>query len=112
MAVLGQHVHVRIREVEAVERALGVEDLHAADSRLQDRPLDRRFPALEGKEGGVGLGLTLAHRVAEEHGGSVILVSSVPGETVFLLTFEKRPPGTPLSKISLERASPINATKV
>jgi signal transduction histidine kinase len=66
----------------------------------------------EGKEAGVGLGLTLAHRVAEEHGGSVILVSSVPGETVFLLTFEKRPPGTPLSKISQEKGTPADATKV
>jgi signal transduction histidine kinase len=66
----------------------------------------------EGKEGGVGLGLTLAHRVAEEHGGSVTLVSSVPGETVFLLTFEKRPPGTPLSKTPLEKSSPTSAAKV
>jgi signal transduction histidine kinase/Tfp pilus assembly protein PilV len=66
----------------------------------------------EGKEGGVGLGLTLAHRVAEEHGGSVTLVSSVPGETVFLLTFEKRPPGTPLSRIPMEESNPTSAAKV
>jgi signal transduction histidine kinase len=37
----------------------------------------------EGKQKGTGLGLTLAHRVAAEHGGEVILLSSHPGETIF-----------------------------
>lgn len=37
----------------------------------------------EGKQKGTGLGLTLAHRVAVEHGGEVKLVSSRPGKTVF-----------------------------
>jgi signal transduction histidine kinase len=37
----------------------------------------------EGKQKGTGLGLTLAHCVAVEHGGEVVLVSSRPGETIF-----------------------------
>ena len=37
----------------------------------------------EGKQKGTGLGLTLAHRVALEHGGEVVLLSSRPGETIF-----------------------------
>ncbi len=37
----------------------------------------------EGKQKGTGLGLTLAHRVAVEHGGDVALLSSRPGETIF-----------------------------
>ncbi len=37
----------------------------------------------EGKQKGTGLGLTLAHRIALEHGGEVTLLSSHPGETVF-----------------------------
>ena len=37
----------------------------------------------EGKQKGTGLGLTLAHRVAVEHGGEVKLISSRPGETIF-----------------------------
>jgi Signal transduction histidine kinase regulating C4-dicarboxylate transport system len=36
-----------------------------------------------GKQKGTGLGLTLAHCIALEHGGEVILLSSRPGETVF-----------------------------
>ncbi len=37
----------------------------------------------EGKQKGTGLGLTLAHRIAVEHGGEVVLLSSRPGETTF-----------------------------
>ena len=39
----------------------------------------------EGKHKGSGLGLTLTQSIAIEHGGSVALVQSTPGETVFRL---------------------------
>lgn len=37
----------------------------------------------EGKQKGTGLGLTLAHCIAQEHGGEVTLLRSRAGETVF-----------------------------
>jgi signal transduction histidine kinase len=40
----------------------------------------------EGKQNGIGLGLTLAHRIAQEHSGSVTLEESGPDGTVFLLS--------------------------
>ena len=43
----------------------------------------------EGKQNGTGLGLTMAHVVAQEHGGSVKLVRSRPGETVFVLSIAR-----------------------
>ncbi len=43
-----------------------------------------------GKENGVGLGLTLAQHVAQEHGGEVRLEKSVPGETVFCILLYKQ----------------------
>ena len=42
-----------------------------------------------GKPNGVGLGLTLARQIAEEHGGSVRLEESKPGRTVFTLSLTK-----------------------
>jgi signal transduction histidine kinase len=43
----------------------------------------------EGRQKGTGLGLTMAARIAEEHGGQVTLVSSRPGETVFELNIAR-----------------------
>jgi signal transduction histidine kinase len=37
----------------------------------------------EGKQKGTGLGLTLAHCIAVEHGGEVVLLSTRPDETIF-----------------------------
>jgi signal transduction histidine kinase len=42
-----------------------------------------------GKPNGTGLGLTLARRFAEEHGGSVLLEESNPKRTVFTLSLTK-----------------------
>jgi len=42
-----------------------------------------------GKESGIGLGLTVARRVAEDHGGRVILEQSEPGQTTFVLCLGK-----------------------
>ncbi len=43
----------------------------------------------EGKQKGTGLGLTLAARVATEHGGNVTLVSSRAEETIFQMTIAR-----------------------
>ena len=43
----------------------------------------------EGKQGGTGLGLTLANKIAQEHGGGVVLEESQPGRTVFSLSLAK-----------------------
>lgn len=46
----------------------------------------------EGKQKGTGLGLTLAHCIAVEHGGEVVLVSSHPGETIFQMKVARESP--------------------
>jgi signal transduction histidine kinase len=43
----------------------------------------------EGKQKGSGLGLALTQRIAAEHGGSVILLRSRPGETVFRMSITR-----------------------
>jgi signal transduction histidine kinase len=45
----------------------------------------------QGKQKGTGLGLTLAHSVAQEHGGEVTLVNSQSGSTTFCLTISRKP---------------------
>lgn len=41
------------------------------------------------KENGIGIGLTIVMTIAKEHGGNIILESSEPGRTVFLLSLSR-----------------------
>jgi signal transduction histidine kinase len=57
-----------------------------------------------GKQKGTGLGLTLAYRIAEEHGGKVTLLRSVPGETIFQMKVDQ--------ELKLLSASAIDHQKI
>jgi len=56
----------------------------------------------EGKQKGTGLGLTLAHCIAVEHGGEVVLLSTIPGETIFQMTVAR--------EIQMPNAPTVSAT--
>jgi signal transduction histidine kinase len=43
----------------------------------------------EGRESGIGLGLTLAQQIAQEHGGGITLDQTTEGETVFTINLLK-----------------------
>ena len=49
----------------------------------------------EGKQKGSGLGLALTQCIAVEHGGTVTLLRSRPGETVFRMSIARGADGTP-----------------
>lgn len=49
-----------------------------------------------GKETGIGLGLTVVHKIVQDHGGGVLIESTDPTGTVFKLAF---PPTYPKAKL-------------
>ena len=65
----------------------------------------------DGKRRGIGLGLTIANRIAQEHGGKVQLKDSRPGHTTFVMTLPRAVLGALLISEPAEPAarSPIVA---
>ncbi len=62
----------------------------------------------EGKQNGTGLGLTLAFQVARDHGGSITIERSSPGDTCFRFSIqcaEHASPGTLMNKSTAEVVS-------
>ena len=57
-------------------------------SLLRDKEQEKLFQAFEGsaRAGGTGLGLAIARELAEGHGGSLELVSTDAGGTLFRLS--------------------------
>ena len=75
-------------KIEAIiqELPLGVE-INVGDNGtgIPELLRDRIFEPFVsyGKENGTGLGLTIAHKIVEEHGGTIELTDSSPGHTNF-----------------------------
>ncbi|MBV8674541.1 MAG: HAMP domain-containing protein [Acidobacteriaceae bacterium] len=59
----------------------------------------------DGKRRGIGLGLTIANRIAQEHGGRVELEDSRPGHTTFVLCLPRAVLGALLATPSEETAA-------
>ena len=60
---------------------------------LPQKARDNLFAAFRGsaRSGGTGLGLAIAHELVRAHGGSLELVESVGGRTVFAVTIPDQP---------------------
>ena len=85
--------------LRVIDRGAGI------PASAQSLVFDRFFRADEShardatsETGGAGLGLAIARWVAEAHGGSLTLVSSAPGETIFEVRFTS-PISTPATAI-------------
>ena len=58
-----------------------------------------------GKEKGIGLGLTVVHKIAEDHGGTILVEKTGPDGTVFLVTLPIKAPELESSQPSLASSS-------
>ncbi len=76
-ATIGRRMHRLALELQAVDSGPGILP------ELRERVF---YPLVSGREGGTGLGLTLAQAYVQQHGGT-IECESVPGRTVFRILF-------------------------
>lgn len=85
----GDRVHVTAKlEIQGDQIVFQVTDDGAGVPQDIRSSLFQPFVS-QGKQKGSGLGLTLAHCIAAEHGGYLVLVSSRPGETMFRMSIAR-----------------------
>lgn len=78
-------------EIEVVDAGPGIPpELHERVFERFFRTDSARARAEDGTAGGAGLGLAIARRIAESHGGRLGLTESRPGRTVFRVTLPLR----------------------
>ena len=65
----------------------------------------------EGKQNGTGLGLTLAFQVAREHGGSIVIERSSPGDTCFRFSIHRAASAAPEIPIEENAAKDLTRPK-
>jgi signal transduction histidine kinase len=94
MAADGERAVVNRLTISA-ERIGSVSRIFVADTGpgLPQKARDNLFAAFRGsaRSGGTGLGLAIAHELVRAHGGSLELVESVGGRTVFSVTIPDQP---------------------
>jgi signal transduction histidine kinase len=84
-----EHPEIRVTLVETEDRiGFLVSDNGPGVQEVIRESLFQPFVSV-GKASGIGLGLTLAQKIAQEHGGDVTLVESGPGRTVFQFSVAK-----------------------
>jgi len=91
----------------AAERKGSVSRILVSDTGpgLPQKARDNLFTAFRGaaRSGGIGLGLAIAQELARAHGGSVELVESTGGHTVFIVTIPDQPVRLEDARSSLRR---------
>nr|MBA3448955.1 HAMP domain-containing histidine kinase [Pseudaminobacter sp.] len=91
----------------SAERIGGVSRIFVADTGpgLPQKARENLFAAFRGsaRSGGTGLGLAIAHELVRAHGGSIDLVESVGGRTVFSVTIPDQPVRLAEARGSLRR---------
>jgi signal transduction histidine kinase len=91
----------------SAERKGGVSRILVADTGpgLPQKARENLFAAFRGsaRSGGTGLGLAIAHELVRAHGGSLDLVESVGGRTIFGVTIPDQPIRLDEARNSLRR---------
>lgn len=94
MAANREHAAANQLSISA-ERQGSVSRIHVTDTGpgLPQKARENLFSAFRGsaRSGGTGLGLAIAHELVRAHGGTVELVESVGGRTVFRVTIPDQP---------------------
>ena len=72
---------------------------------LPQKARENLFAAFRGsaRSGGTGLGLAIAHELVRAHGGSLELLESIGGRTVFAITIPDQPVRLDEARTSLRR---------